>query len=124
MNTISVKNGFVSINVSVFIYKDNDYPKGDMFIAYCPSLNLCGYNTTREDAMKDFEYMLKEYIKEQEANGTLPEDLRMHGWEKTNDQLSEPAVSKLIVLDENLRDIMDNCFPSKVCVNASCPVSV
>ena len=124
MNTITSKNGLISVTVSVFVYKDRDYPDGDMFVVYCPSLNLCGYDDTCEKAIKEFVYILKEYIREQGENGTLSEDLKRHGWVKSEEFLSEPPFSTLIMADDSLRDIMDNCYPSKVSINASCFLSI
>ena len=75
MNSIKVSNKGIEINVSVFVYKDLDYPNGDMYIAYCPELDLVGYDTTNRKARKSFEFVLKDYLDDTIENGTLEEDL-------------------------------------------------
>ena len=41
----SKTKGTLEISVSVYVFKEND-----VFIAYCPSLDISGYNTTEEEA--------------------------------------------------------------------------
>ena len=43
LNYISFGNGNVEINVSLFVFKE-----GDTYIAYCPSLDLSGYDMTED----------------------------------------------------------------------------
>jgi hypothetical protein len=71
----SKTKGTLEISVSVYVFKEND-----VFIAYCPSLDISGYNTTEEEARHDFEYALKEYVKFQMEHDTLNKDLERHGW--------------------------------------------
>lgn len=73
------------MNVSVFVYKDLEYPNGDMYIAYCPELDLVGYDTTEGKAKKDFRVVLSEYLEYALQNGTLEADLISHGWRKKKD---------------------------------------
>lgn len=56
--------------MSVYVFKEND-----VFVAYCPSLDLSGYNQTEEAARADFEYVLHEYVKYQMQHDTLDKDL-------------------------------------------------
>ena len=72
----SKTKGTLEISVSVYVFKEND-----VFIAYCPSLDISGYNTTEEKARHDFEYALNEYVKFQMEHDTLNKDLERHGWE-------------------------------------------
>lgn len=76
MNSIILRKGSVGISVSVYLFKD-----GNAYVAYCPSLDLTGYDTTEEAAKTDFEYMLHDWLEEQVAEGTLHEDLTRHGWQ-------------------------------------------
>lgn len=66
LNSISVKDKEIKISVSVFLFKE-----GNAYIAYCPSLDLSGDDMTEESAKADFEYMLRDWVREQTANGTL-----------------------------------------------------
>ena len=70
----SKTKGTLEISVSVYVFKEDD-----VFIAYCPSLDISGYNTTEEEARHDFEYALNEYVKFQMEHDTLNKDLERHG---------------------------------------------
>lgn len=91
MNSITLKKNGVGISVSVYLFKD-----GDAYIAYCPSLDLSGYDTTEEAAKADFEYMLHDWLQEQVGNGTLQEDLARHGWKIGEKGGKEPDVRDMI----------------------------
>ena len=75
MNSITFSKTGVDVSVSVYVFEE----KG-IYIAYCPSLDLSGYDTTEESARQDFEYMLDEYMHSQLQNKTLHQDLVRHGW--------------------------------------------
>lgn len=76
-NEITFKKDEVGISVSVYLF-----PDGGAFVAYCPSLDLTGYDLTEEDARRDFEFVLNDWLREQTTNGTLRRDLEAHGWRK------------------------------------------
>ncbi|MBR1688477.1 MAG: hypothetical protein IJ710_08110 [Prevotella sp.] len=82
MGVIKKSGNHINLELSVFVYKDNDYPNGDMYIAYCPELDLAGYDTTNKKARKSFEFVLKDYLDYTTENGTLESDLLKHGWRK------------------------------------------
>lgn len=90
-NSITLSGKEISVSVSVFLFKE-----GDTYIAYCPSLDLSGYDATEDSAREDFEYMLREWLKEQLANGTLQRDLARHGWKVGGDTATEPSVEDLL----------------------------
>lgn len=97
MSVIKTSDGAISVEVSVFVYKDKDYPAGDMFIAYCPELDLAGYDTTNRKARKSFEYVLKDYLDYAVKNGTLEEDLLAHGWKKLKKGgIKEPSLNNML----------------------------
>lgn len=74
-NAITINGKNIKVSVSVYLFKE-----GDTYIAYCPSLDLSGYDTTEESAKTDFEYMLKDWLKTQSENNLLEKDLKQHGW--------------------------------------------
>lgn len=90
-NTITLTGKEINVSVSVSLFKE-----GDTYIAYCPSLDLSGYDTTEDSARADFEYMLREWLKDQIANGTLQRDLARHGWKVGEDTATEPSVADLL----------------------------
>ena len=92
MNTIQVNKKDVKVDISVFLFKDDG-----VYHAYCPELDLVGYDYSKEGAKKSFEYVLKDYLDYTIKNGTLEEDLLKHGWRKTKKgSVSEPTTSTLI----------------------------
>lgn len=97
MATIKKGKDGISVRVSVFVYKDTDYPDGDMFIAYCPELDLTGYDTTCAKAKKSFECVLKNYLAYTTENGTLEADLKSHGWRKyKSGKIVEPSYNRML----------------------------
>ena len=75
-NSITIQKDGIAISVSVSVFRDDI----GVYIVYCPSLDLSGYDNTESGATDNFSYVLKEWIKEQTANGTLEKDLVSHGW--------------------------------------------
>lgn len=90
MNSIVLKNNSVDIKVGVYLFKEDN-----CYIAYCPSLDLSGYDTTEEKAKDDFEYILKDWLHPQITNKTLKEDLKAHGWNLTKDGDKEPLIEDI-----------------------------
>ena len=92
MNTIIVNNTGIKVDVSVFLFKEDD-----VFHAYCPELDLVGYDYTEEGAKKSFEYVLRDYFDYTVENGTLEQDLLNHGWRKSKSgKVSEPTPTSLL----------------------------
>ena len=71
MNSVALNGNNVKISVSVFLFKE-----GEVYIAYCPSLDLSGYDVTEENAKVDFEYMLKDWLKTIWASYRLKGDMK------------------------------------------------
>jgi hypothetical protein len=97
MGTIKKSGNNISVEISVFVYKDLTYPNEDMYIAYCPELDLVGYDTTDSKAKKAFEVVLKSYLDYTTKEGTLEQDLIEHGWKKyKNGKLVEPSLDSML----------------------------
>lgn len=109
MNTINIKDGNIAISVSVFIFKDND-----VYLAYCPSLDLVGYNTDVEGAKADFEWVLNDYMKDQCNNGTLHEDLTTHCWKMKDDKGQEPDMGRLLRSNSRLKSFVES-YAKRLC---------
>ena len=78
MKSIEINNTGITIDISVFLFKEDD-----VYLTYCPELDLIGYDYTEEGAKKSFEWMLKDYFEYTIENGTLEQDLLNHVWRKT-----------------------------------------
>ena len=117
MNKIAIKGDELDVVVTVYVYLDMSHPDGDVYIAYCPSLNLVGYDHGEESARKDFEFVLSEYLKEQMSNNTLKEDLLAHGWKQYNHSdldFDEPMPSDMISKDEHLEEVINTLPYSRI----------
>lgn len=90
------------ISVSVYLFRDE---QSNSYVAYCPSLNLCGNDTTMESAKESFDFVLNEYLSDMSAAGTLESDLLSHGWCKTENGFTAPSLkSQYEVLCDILSD--------------------
>ncbi len=116
MSVIKSNNKGIQVDVSVYLYLDKDYPEGDMYAAYCPELDLVGYDITPEGARKSFEVVMKDYIDYSIENGTLEKDLLAHGWKKKkNGTISEPSYLTMFRNTE-LKNVMNHKEFSKFSV--------
>lgn len=77
------------ISVSVYLFRDE---QSNSYVAYCPSLNLCGNDLTMQSAKESFDYVLSEYLEDMVAAGTLESDLLSHGWSKTDCGFTAPSL--------------------------------
>lgn len=97
MSTIKRSGSNISVEVSLFVYKDLNYPNGDMYIAYCPELDLAGYDTTNKKARESFMFVLKDYLDYTAEKGTLESDLLKHGWKRQkNGKIVEPTYTEML----------------------------
>lgn len=95
----SKAKGTMELSLSVYLFKEND-----VFVAYCPSLDLSGYDLTEEDARRDFDYHLQEYVKFQMEHETLDKDLARHGWQVMQRKAKGPEIGTLLRRTQ-LRDV-------------------
>lgn len=103
--SINKKGSIVKGTLSLYIYKDTSYPKDNMWIAYCPELDLVGYDYGEEAAKKSFSVVLQEYLEYTIENNTLEEDLLKHGWKKKDGRMEEPSYNEMMKNDK-LRSIL------------------
>lgn len=115
-NSIVFSDKGVDVTVSLFVFKE-----GDAYIAYCPSLDVSGYDYTADGACLDFEYMLMDYLNYQLDNGTLRADLVSHGWKLVGVKASEPELSDMLISNNQLRKLVALPY-SKTNFNKSCQI--
>lgn len=75
MKTIEVNSDGMKLQLSVFLFQEEG-----VYHAYCPELDLVGYDYTEAGAKQSFNYVLKDYLDYTTQNGTLEQDLLAHGW--------------------------------------------
>lgn len=97
MSSIVANNQGVRVEVSVFVYLDKDHPDKDVWVAYCPELDLVGSDYGEEAAKKSFEIVMKDYLDYTLEQGTLEEDLLSHGWQRSQDgRIVEPSYLSMV----------------------------
>lgn len=92
--------------ISIVTYKDK---KDDVYISYCPELQLCGYGKSEFKARKSFVIVFKEYLRYTLEKKTLTADLKKHGWKisKKNKKAKPPKISELVLSNEELEKILE-----------------
>ena len=110
-------SGSVKISVSLFTFKE-----GDVYIAYCPSLDLSGYDRDEAKAKADFEIVLADYLSWQMRNGTLREDLAAHGWHIGKAKGNEPPMEEMLGMNEQLRSLVVGSY-MKTNLNTTCALA-
>jgi predicted RNase H-like HicB family nuclease len=101
---IEIKIEVKSIRLNVIVFKDDEY-----YISYCPSLKLCGSGDTEAEALKSFEILLEEYIRDTTEDNTLVANLEKYGWKinKEDKKIVPPKMTKLLQEDNKLEDIIN-----------------
>ena len=94
------------MKLSVFVFLDKKHPDGDVYLAYCPELDLVGSGHGEEEAKSSFEWVMKDYIDDMLSQGSLEEDLLYHGWTRAKDgRIKEPALN-VLARSRKLGDIL------------------
>ena len=88
MKTIKIEKDKVQVMISVFTFLDRSHPDKDVWIAYCPELDLTGYGHGEDEAKSSLGVVLNDYIRYATENGTLKEDLLSHGWKMDGEKPS------------------------------------
>ncbi|MHC5310638.1 hypothetical protein ACYSNM_11335 [Myroides sp. LJL116] len=104
----SNKSGTVNANVTLLSFKEKD-----TFIVYTPQLDLSGYGSTYEDALKSFETSLEMFLDYTLNKKTVHKVLIDLGWhlmkgsEKKPKKVSAPSLTSLISKNDYLADLLD-----------------
>ena len=69
----NIKN--IKVGVNVFILKEDD-----LFVAYCPALELSSYGETKDEAKESFKQAMHILIEDTQRKGTLEKLLLSLGW--------------------------------------------
>ena len=76
-------------------------PEGDLFIAYCPALDLSSYGSTMDEAQSAFDEALELFLEDTEERGTLALVLLQLGWTLSKNDYQPPRtnLSRIMKLD-------------------------
>lgn len=87
----------VSGQISVYTYQDKDHPQDNVWIAYCPELDITGSGLSENEAKESFKIALHDYIEYALSEDTLEDDLLEHGWRKDDvGKMQEPPLESQI----------------------------
>ena len=118
MEALKINSDKIKGQISVFVYEDTSYPHKGLWIAYCPELDLAGYDYGKEAAQESLKYVLTDYFDYALANKTLEKDLIAHGWKKQHD-------SKLVapsIIDMTKKGKLDKVLSAQSFSKSSIPI--
>jgi hypothetical protein len=100
------------------------FREGEMYIAYCPSMDISAYGRSENDAKESFGEVLEAHITYCVQKKTLKEDLEAHGWKVVKGKklkVKTPSVEQMLSDNEQLKDIVFNRDYQKVSRNVEIP---
>ena len=106
-------------SIEFVIFREND-----LFIAYCPSLDLSSSGESFNDAISNFYEMFQLYIESCVENKTLFADLAAHGWKMQKKTILPPKFSSLAKKPEMKRILNGTTGFEKVVVAARVPMAI
>ena len=120
MNQILFQKGKMKIKLQVCIFEEDE-----VFISYAPALDLSAFGNTEDEAKREFEQTLHEYITYCLHKKTLERDLLEHGWivKKKKDSIFKNSEIPLVLYqnakmysceDQDLLDLFKQLAPELV----------
>lgn len=89
-------------NIHFYVFKSED-----IYIAYCPALDITTSGKDFNDAIAQFYENFQLYVEWCEEKGTLVDDLIDHGWKQNGVTLIQPSFDDLLVKQE-FRHLMES----------------
>lgn len=87
------------------------FQEDDVFITYCPALDLSGYGNSEKESNNAFEEVLSEYFRYTINKKTLAIDLKKLGWilrKNLRKPISPPPLCKLLEMNDDFSRIFNN----------------
>jgi hypothetical protein len=75
-NTVLKSKHSININVQVVLFEEDN-----MWVAYCPALELSSYGDDQREAKKAFDEAMNIFLSETDRKGTLERYLLKLGWQ-------------------------------------------
>lgn len=95
----------VNVGLSMYIFKEED-----VFIVYCPALDMSAYGDTEQQAKKAFEDVLEESLKYMLNKSTLKQDLINHGWKLKSlkqKKIKAPSIEEMMKKNSSFRELIN-----------------
>lgn len=100
---IDKKKGIIRVQLPVILFKD-----GNIYVAYCPAVNVYGYGATEGEAKKSFEVSLSEFFRYTINKDTLASELEALGWKvRHGSKYSPPEFSALLSKNADVQAIVN-----------------
>lgn len=83
----------------------------DVYIIYCPALDMSGYGDNEEEARKSFEEIFTTSMAYMVNKNSLHNDLKNHGWNvrgKKSHDIKSPKFEDMYKTNKDFKDIIDN----------------
>jgi hypothetical protein len=112
---VKIDDGVINVNLTVVIFLDDK-----VTIVYCPALDLAGYG--EDEARQSFQTVIEEYFDYTVSRGTLFADLKLHGWETTQQTIRQPEISDLLTTNKHFADIFNKYDFRKTAFNITVPI--
>lgn len=115
----NTENSTLNFLLSVYIFTENN-----IYIAYCPALDISGYGEKEEDAKKSFGEVMRQYIEYCVHKNTLVKDLQKHGWKVRSvkqKKFKAPDIAYMMKKNLDFKEILDNKEYSRYMENVSIP---
>ena len=95
----------VSVDLKVLFFEGEG-----IFFAFLPSLDLTGYGNTSKEANDSLKIVLDEFLRYTLDKNTFFTELQRLGWDIKNIKkpMMPPEMSKLININEQLKDIINH----------------
>lgn len=89
-------------NIQLYIYEEDN-----MYVAYCPALDITSVGNSFNDATTNFHEHFQLYVETAIEADTLLDDLLAHGWKIEGVNLMQPTFDELLTKRE-FRDLMES----------------
>lgn len=104
-NEIIFSKGKINVNLTLFFFKE-----GEIYICYCPALDLSDSGETEEEALEMLKENLKIFFDYTTKKKTLNSELKRLGWKKdTKKRCISPEIEEI----KNQNPLFENLVISK-----------
>ncbi|MDR2653583.1 MAG: type II toxin-antitoxin system HicB family antitoxin [Prevotellaceae bacterium] len=93
----------IEVDLGIYVFIEND-----IYVAYCPSLDISAAGNSFDDALKEFSEIFQLHIEYCMTKKTLFEDLKQHGWVIKKKTAKAPEIEEMIVKNDTFKNILSN----------------
>ncbi|MDR2126730.1 MAG: hypothetical protein LBP63_07865 [Prevotellaceae bacterium] len=91
----------LNVSLELYIFSEND-----LYLIYCPSIDLSAAGKSIEDAQKEFAEVFRLHVEYCLNKKTLLEDLKQHGWIVKRETAQAPSVEQMLNNNDTLKNII------------------